>query len=617
MQASEPRTALEKCQVRAISCDETELAVVAGVSDLRSATSLVLRGKFRHRAGTRSPSRASDVHVPRHRRGNLTVSESIYDGTSFIADELTPAMNLFEEALTYRWRIDAAQMIRFGADLPVRPHDPVWDYKEELVRTHINAEDCAYLKWVDDGQVGDVSEVEHHDELYFACGVDTIMQQIASWAAEERAEIFGKLPYFDAHDMGRLRETQHALVGVAKLLGQGYEEAPADSRSHGDLTLTVTDMSSDNLNKDWWVTWSGMAAEAAKSGFFHSVGPTLHYQRYLAGCMANLYSLRAGAIEMARRNTLKTIVEATSAFDDTRTETVSYEGAWTVVNGAAVTMAMIPYTAPAGAVVGLVGFLGSELLSESSFETYAQSVDDILREVKSKIASVSDDLYQAEWVDYLGRVQELRDEIATLPSAHLELYDFTRNPANGDPKEQRESRFTVEIADVLDLAAACYDAAVQYEEPLAKLLTLDGSDPDLADQGGKRILPDQWLIDLRDSLVSFVKTTCARYQEAGHQVKAAAIAYARSDADAVDQMEPLHDHLGGDLSGENDGYWAKTKTGGTTPDLNGDDEPGRGGDTEDHVEGTDRSEIEPLPQHGPETEMDRGPKDDVPDPTRN
>lgn len=545
------------------------------------------------------------------------MSESIYDGTSFIADELTPAMNLFEEALTYRWRVDAAQMIRFGADLPVRPNEPVWDYKEDLVRTHINAEDCEYLKWVDDGQVGDVSAVEHHDELYYACGVDTIMQQIASWAAEERAEIFGKLPHFDAHDMGRLRETQLALVQVAKLLGQGYEEAPLESRSHGDLTLTVTDMSSDNLNKDWWITWSGLAADTAKSGFFHSVGPTLHFQRNIAGCMANLYSLRASAIEMARRNTLKTIAEATSAFDDTRTQTVSYEGAWTVVNGAAVTMAMIPYTAPAGAVVGLVGFLGSELLSESSFEAYAQSVDDILREVKSKIATVSDDLYQAEWVDYLGRVQELRDEIAALPSAHLELYDFTQNTATGDAKEQRESRFTVEIADVLDLSSACYDAAEQYQEPLAKLLTLDGADADLADQSGKRILPDQWLIDLRDTFVSFVKTTCARYQEAGHQVKAAAIAYARSDADAVDQMEPLLDHLGTDLTGKNDGYWAKTKTGGHTPDLNGDDEPGRGGDTEDHVEGTDRSEIEPLPQQGPDTEMDRGPKDDVPDPTRN
>ncbi|MGY6651478.1 hypothetical protein ACXIZN_04870 [Amycolatopsis sp. TRM77291] len=83
---------------------------------------------------------------------------------------------------------------------------------------------------------------------------------------------------------------------------------------------------------------------------------------------------------------------------------------------------------------------------------------------------------------------------------------------------------------------------------------------------------DKELIDVKDALVSFLKTTCARYYEAGERLYGAARTYVGVEVDNEEILKALKDD----------------------PDLNG-DRDGNGGSVDKHVKKSNRDDIEDYP----------------------
>ncbi|WP_410582010.1 hypothetical protein [Amycolatopsis sp. lyj-108] len=518
---------------------------------------------------------------------------------------LTAAMNTFHKALTKRWREDAATAIEVQSDLTqgiLRCYAPGpnehWDYRSPSARAHIDYGTCSYLDWVEDGQQGELSAVTCEGKTGhlvvlgdrnppkdepIVCGVGSILAQVETWAWDERTTLFTKLPMFDAHNLSLLEAAHNDFLSLGKGLGLEAEEgSPVSNLGKADgreLGSNVEALWSERTHyTDWWASWTGLSANRAKDGFFASVGPTLQNQSGITGALANLYSLRAAIVEMARNDALFAIQQATKALGETETITTDLASTWKVVAGAGAVLGVagiwFPPAGGVGAVVGLVGFLGENLLKPGEREGYAHGVREVVFRLGGDIDELNNELTVLE-SDYTAKVGELRSRISQIKSFNLELYDLSLNTATGDPKTHG-GHFTVDISTVLEMAKCCYDTAELYEPLMRIIKHTKVADKHLADEDGKQTWADIELADIRDALEGFLSTTCARYALAGDNTVAAAKAYGKTDRAAKEASDRIL------------ADWERVgKQGNPVPHRPA---PGSGADTAR----TDRDEIEPT-----------------------
>ncbi len=488
-------------------------------------------------------------------------------------DTITSALNEFYEALTKRWREEVCESAILGKhDYPVvirRPvsphsHQPLWEYWTRPAREHLRFPgQCAFVTWVEAGQNGPLSAVtcdgatgvEAGREVvvpdgngdmvvvppYIECGMGQVLRLVEDWAWGEREHLFYRIPLFDSHDLFAIESAHDTLIEIGRRLaleaddGSYHEYLAADfaSASADDLREITASLGGENsVGLHWWAGWTGLAASRAKSNFFDSVVPTIQNQAGIAGSLANLYSDRAAIIYSARNNALNLIQSATEALGE-KVTTPRAEYWQTVQNiGAGITTAAgwYPKGAAVGAAVFLTGFLMKNLDQGHHTVGYRHGVAEVVSQLNDELDALTETV-QANEREYGRAAARLAGKVFNIHSFELELYDLTRNDADGDRHERgySASGFNADVEHILRIAEGCYQAGNRYEALVPMIADVSQADPDLADQDGRPTEGDKIVLEQRTHLEGYLKTTCGRYLLAGDQVRQAAEEYVSED----------------------------------------------------------------------------------------
>ncbi len=501
----------------------------------------------------------------------------IYD-TSFY-DTLEGAVGDFRKALTKRWQERVALDIgSFKYDFPTGFHrhrapygENSWDYWSEVNKTHFIYGECEVVAWAEGGQEGDVPEcagetnspgkplppmtwhddygndIAYPDGIY--CGMPSMMRNVEYWAHGEGSAILNELPKFDAHDQRKIEAAQEALLTIGGHLGlvsggQSDMEFDIQAASNADLTEDAAFLAGkDGMDPVWYQHWTGLAADAAKDGFFTSVNPTLANQAGIAGRISNLYAARGTIIQQGRAGDLDLLNKATKALDETQTITHDLDGVWQTFSGVgtalAITGPIAPWLAAGGAGLSLIGIAGSNFAPETKTVEYAHTVEEVVEKVWDLIEDHKGDLLGLE-NDYNLGVHELRDTVFGIDSFNLEMYDITENSGDGNGT-RLGTGYSADVDEILKVADRCFEAASTYEDPVIdKLGEVRAADGSLADESGEEGRADPKVKGLVDEFHGFLKTACARLYTAGEQVRGAAEAYAETDEEQMALFESFN-----------------------------------------------------------------------------
>jgi hypothetical protein len=482
-----------------------------------------------------------------------------YINTTNHAASLTDALDAYTRALTRRWRELVARSIDIGEwdGIPASARGSTWDFTSPSARAHIldrgataGISGCDYLNWVLRGQVEPLDSITCDGRtgrpgadpaLYptIPCGVGSILRQVADWAYEERQVVLRKLPLFDRHDVAALHTAHDALISIGGQLGL---EAGAHSDRHvlagipevglrpiPERVSQVAD--EDDENTDWWAGWTGLAADRARDGFFASVRPTMFNQAGVAGWLANLYTCRAAIIEKGRNDALYWIRWATGSLDEKELFTVDLVDGWKAVQGIGMLVSAAAGWTATGAVVGatiqLVGFLGEQVFPTSTTEQYAHDIWRVMSRLRDEIDDLNVELDGLE-SDYWTLRTRVQGAINGADSYNLELYDLTCNEPDGT-RQPGQTGFQVNVDVVLGIARNCYELAKEYAKLLPFIKETAAADASLANAEGRPTATDERVLELRNLLEEFLRTTSARFQLAGEQTQAAAEAYVDVD----------------------------------------------------------------------------------------
>lgn len=483
------------------------------------------------------------------------------------AQKIGKALDGFERALARRWQRTVADAIAKNRwDFPraikrdTTNDGPIWDFSSEAARYHLDAVTgmCQYMMWIWAGQPGPLSAVRCDGWTggfsnappgvpeYIECGVGSILAQVEDWAWGERVAIFERLPLFDGLELAAINDTHDAFVELGGKLGLAADSGsepdilgpltnqPPESRKIPRLVASIaSEDGPGNERQSWWAEWTGLEADWARAGFFASVAPTINNQAGIAGSLANLYALRAGIIEEGRNNGLHLVESATKALDETGTEVTNYTTGWKMVQGVGMGTSTLVGWHPVGAVVGsgivLLGFLGETFLAEGlPKEVNTHDWVEVVENLHDEISVLTlGELYELE-NEYYAQANRLHHLVYGIHSFNLELYDFTANTPTGDPEGTGRGSYA-NINAVLSIAKGCYELGKQYEDLLPIIARTTTADRHLADKDRSQTRADKRLLELRDLLESFLKTTAGRYLVAGDLVKDAAKRYVEED----------------------------------------------------------------------------------------
>jgi hypothetical protein len=453
-----------------------------------------------------------------------------------------------------------------------------WDCWSAEARSHLElGSACAYIWWVDHGQEGELSAASclgytdgrqdaHGGSVpdQIECGMGLILEQVADWAYAEREHVFSQLPLFDRHDVSALEAAHDALIRLGAELGleaaDGSDESLGgsfdDMHEREITTVAASIFSREGVDNDWLAGWTGLAARQFKSGFAASVIPTVNNQSKIVGVLANLYAARAAIIEKGRRDALYWIASATVSLDQTEVVTTDRDNFWVAVEGIGMATAVVFAPSVVGSAVGagiaLVGFMGQYLDPGSTTEVYANDMVEVVDRLDDEINNLNVALGGLE-IGYSSDVDRLRETIHGIHSYNLELYDLTENPAEGDhdepigdPDEDNDgdpgwddTSFTADIAAVLEFGDSCYTAGELYASLLPIIADTRRADQHLADKDGRPTLADRRLVEVRDRLEEYLKTSCGRCLVAGDELRAAAEAYVHVDTTQRDQFNRI------------------------------------------------------------------------------
>ncbi len=391
-------------------------------------------------------------------------------------------------------------------------------------------------------------------------GYDNAKKFAPEWVAEVRSQVEPMVAVYDAQNLDTVETAFNDLHGVAALLGE--RSAVGDDGGLPDLTNKINGRSGD---ADDFTKWAGISGEAFRNNFGQFVDPTMENQAKLATSLLNLYDGRACIIEAARGNTLTAFQRATEKISET--EASGEETArWNVINVAIIAIGLA--STGGGAVLAGAALIGGYLDSKNPDQQYANEIQDVVVGLMTDLGQAEIDASTAE-DEWFGKVTELQRAIASTKSAELELYDFTGQSGSGSSPPA--GGFEVSVEQIDKLAELCFKASEVYERVIGKAVATDAADGDLTGEGNAETAGDHELKDTRDSLISFLKTTCARYYEAGSRLYETARDYYGAETDNEAVLRALED----------------------SPDLNGSN-PGKGGSVDRHIEKSDRSDIEDL-----------------------
>jgi hypothetical protein len=490
-------------------------------------------------------------------------------------------MNTFHKALTKRWRIEAirevcdqAPVTTFLARSTGPFGAPDLNHLREIQNVY-HMGHCAFRNWADKG-TGDlpsecegktgfegtempVEDPQNPGSLVqvpptITCPIKDLMPLVEDWAWAERDSIWAYLPKFDAHEQVKLKGAYDALEKLSQtFLLNGWQDVDMSQGDHHglsgaeDLPGIVTKLwNKDADSRDWWVGWSGLAADRVRGNFLTSTGPTLINHYLIATALANLVSNRAAIVEHGRNNALYWIEQATAALDEVGervvTDSTNLVPGWKVISGLGMTISLFgvgsgpaaPAIAATGGVFQLVGFLGENLIPEIKTWDFAQEVKAIVTDLSDRITSLNENLTTEE-ADYASSVTNTRSGLNEAGSFDLELYDLTENSATGTGGSGEG--YEVVVSDVLTLAQYCESAAVAYEGTLAQFSDVLTADGHLADKDGSPTAADSDVVAMFNEFYEYVKTTSARYYLAHEQIKAAAESYAETDDGAKAVLE--------------------------------------------------------------------------------
>ncbi|NUQ88682.1 MAG: hypothetical protein HOQ43_09500, partial [Glycomyces artemisiae] len=374
------------------------------------------------------------------------------------------------------------------------------------------------------------------------CGAGTLMQSVEYWAYAEGTLVLDRLPKFDKHDQELIEKAQRALVTIGGELGLTAANG-SDTRftpsSAADLTERVKVLIGEaGRDPNWYIEWTGLAAENFKLGFFASVAPTLTNQCQIAAHLHNLYAARGTIIQETRAGSLTIIEDAAAALDETHVVTTNLDPVWQTFQGLGTALSISggwnPVSGAVGASVQLIGIIGAAFAPESRRTEYAHELEAVMAKIWEHLDRQADDLAERE-SDYLRGIHSLRDEVFDIHSFNLELYDLTENSATGSGDH---GGFKVDIGTVLTLADTCFDCAQIYEQSLLpQFPAITAAEGSLTAEDGIDSEADIKVKEFLEEFFGYVQTACGRFYLAGEQLKAAAEAYAALDAETQAEFD--------------------------------------------------------------------------------
>lgn len=517
------------------------------------------------------------------------------DGTDHAAT-IDARMDMFERALVRRWRRETAERLNRGDSIItsiVRPtfgniglehasgafgtpewaaHRPNCSSLPHYLEGGKPGEESPCEGWLDPSRQPVEVESATGEPVVVGpkidCPFDSIIVLIESWARQERSVIQGDIDTrFHDHDVGMLESAHESARKLRKATLAEYADVDVSKGEHhdlaggGDLTGTVAKIwAKDGDSRDWWVGWTGLAAEHTKGNFCTSAGPTMMNHCILATSIGNLVNNRAAIIEAARNNTLHLIEQAAKALDDLtydETELIPAEG-WKAVTGLTNTMALWsalggPELKLAAALLRLLGFLGETGIQDVKAYTFPEEMVQIVTGLVDGFIALREEIDQSE-AEYAKAAAAVATTVDEAASFDLELYDLSENTPGGTGRAG--DGFEVNISNVLTLAEYCEAAGEDYEGLLRHFDELLDAAPHLSGEDGRPTAGDKDLRELSTELKGFFKTTAARYYLARDEIKSAAEAYAETDDGSAAAFERTMDS------------WDRTGVGDADPGFN-------------------------------------------------
>ena len=484
------------------------------------------------------------------------------------AAALKQALDDLCDAMTFRWRDVVGKDILYYHKDNYPDHfkrrvssfdTQMWPYWTAAASHHLgnNGANCAYAQWLDGGQKGKLSSVtcdgytgsqkddpyldEHGDKIpeHIECGMGSILELVKDWARGECDVVYDRLPKFDTHDLDAIKTAHDDFLEIGSKLAlkpkgdSGHLDVSFSTLKDRDISGSVGKLSGeDKEGQDWWAGWTGLAASRAKDGFFASVTPTINNQSVIAGALANLYSTRAAIIEAARNNGLYCIQWATTRLHKSQKVTTDLTPGWKTLEGIGGALAIAGEWSVAGAVVGaslsLVGFLGENLMPDITFIGEKHGLDGVVTELFTRVDKVNSDVHAQE-SDYEESVLDLQYALYDVNSFDLELYDLTENNAGGD--RDGDKGYQADVEDILRIGEACYEAGDDYAALIPTIDDTSDVDKHISGADGSPTPGDTAVLEVRDQLRGFLKTTAGRYLLAGDEVKKSAKEYVSVETD--------------------------------------------------------------------------------------
>lgn len=391
-------------------------------------------------------------------------------------------------------------------------------------------------------------------------------------AAKVRADVADVVPWCDTQNLKVMEAAFDNLADAARLLGReasvGHEdESEYDALidfSPGTIPALAVEINSDGGAVGATGEWTGPTSIAFKP-FGKSAPKTVTHHRNIATSLAMLYAGRIATIEIVRGNTLTAIKGATNALR----ETSDYAGTaeeWLVYNATVIGVGWV--LPPVGVALTVAGSVASYKVTKNPIQVPTHDIGSVIAALNTDLRSVEASMQEDEH-EWAEGVQKLEKRIAQTGLDELELHDFTKG--GGADTSDAGSGFSVDPTYVTNLAGRCVKASEQYEGVISSVILTDSADNELRGLDGQKTWGDRELIDVRDTFVKFLQTTCARFHEAGTRLYEAARRYGRVDDDAAGALmyEKFSD----------------------APDLNG-GVTGNGGSVDSHIGGTDTGRIE-------------------------
>lgn len=373
---------------------------------------------------------------------------------------------------------------------------------------------------------------------------DSFKDSTAGWASQVRDDLDGRVAEYHTQNLTNIDLARDGLLTATKLLG-GSTGAPGN---RGALPTLVDDINSRCGLAAEYMAWSGTSADNVKNHFGVYVQDTMDNQGNIAGRLVNLYTGRSNIVEYVRNNVLHYIQTATAALKEEEPVTTNAD----TVLGVNVGVMVVGFVSgPIGLAADIALLAGEYLEAKDPTTVPVNEIEDVVVSVRNQLDSLKETAQSREET-WTGKVQAVQGEIAGITNnAYLELYDFTGKGTPGDKSGAPSGGFDVDPDSVEELAGWCFEAAAEYEGVITRVIETDVADNDLMGMNYVVTTGDIETKDIRDALLGFLQTTCARYHEAGTRLTETAKTYWGVEFDNKAVLAGLRDDV--DLNGGNRG----------------------------------------------------------------